>query len=169
MTFISYRIYCLWLTHEVWAEIWWIRLSSILVGSRILPAISDQNSELGLGILLILGQTFGPSNPPQHYFHWESFWLYDLLCLLYQSSMFLEYLDLGTLRQSNWNWKKGDTDYSFWDRLHDFLHKFTWIVFSFHNWTNWVNFGKFMDNSWISCQVMADMQNFYDNLIIINL
>ena len=95
-----------WLTHEGWAEIWWIRLSLILVGNRILPAIADQNSELGLGILPISGQTFGSSNPPQYYFHWESFWLYDLSCLLYQSSMFLEYLDLGTLRQNNWNWKK---------------------------------------------------------------
>ena len=26
-----------------------------------------------------------------------------------------------------------------------------------------------MDNCWISCQVMGDMENFYDNLIIINL
>ena len=36
-------------------------------------------------------------------------------------------------------------------------------------WTNWVNSGKFMDNCWISCQVMADTENFYDDLIIINL
>ena len=26
----------------------------------------------------------------------------------------------------------------------------------FISWTNWVNSGKFMDNCWISCQVMAD-------------
>ena len=26
-----------------------------------------------------------------------------------------------------------------------------------------------MDNCWISCQVMADMEKIYDNLIIINL
>ena len=26
-----------------------------------------------------------------------------------------------------------------------------------------------MDNYWTSCQVMDDMENFYDNLIIINL
>ena len=37
------------------------------------------------------------------------------------------------------------------------------------SWTNWVNSGKFMDNCWISCQVMADIENFYDDLIIINL
>ena len=28
------------------------------------------------------------------------------------------------------------------------------------SWTNWVNSGKFMDNCWISCQVMADMKKF---------
>jgi hypothetical protein len=33
----------------------------------------------------------------------------------------------------------------------------------FISWTNWVNSG------WISCQVMADMEKVYDNLIIINL
>ena len=37
------------------------------------------------------------------------------------------------------------------------------------SWTNKVNSGKFMDNCWISCQVMADMENFYDDLIIIYL
>ena len=39
----------------------------------------------------------------------------------------------------------------------------------FISWTNWVNSGKFMDNCWIPCQVIADMENFYDNLISINL
>ena len=39
----------------------------------------------------------------------------------------------------------------------------------FISWTNWVNSGKFMDNFRISCQVMADMEKFYDDLIIINL
>ena len=39
----------------------------------------------------------------------------------------------------------------------------------FVSWTNWVNSGKFMDNCWISCQVMADMKKVYNNLIIINL
>ena len=39
----------------------------------------------------------------------------------------------------------------------------------FISWTNWVNSGKFMDNCWISCQVMADMKKVYDDLIIINL
>ena len=61
------------------------------------------------------------------------------------------------------------TPYSFWDRLSNFLHKFTWIVLSFISWTNWVNSGKCMDNCWISCQVMADMNKVYDDLIIINL
>ena len=32
-----------------------------------------------------------------------------------------------------------------------------------------VNSGKFMNNSWISCQVMADIKKVYDDLIIINL
>ena len=39
----------------------------------------------------------------------------------------------------------------------------------FISWTNWVNSGKFMDNCWISCQVMADMKKVCDDLIIINL
>ena len=37
------------------------------------------------------------------------------------------------------------------------------------SWTNWVNSGKFMDYCWVSCQVIADMKIFYDDLIIINL
>ena len=52
------------------------------------------------------------------------------------------------------------TGYSFWDRLYNFLHKFTWVVFLVQN--KLVNSGKFMDNCWISCQI------YYD-LIIINL
>ena len=39
----------------------------------------------------------------------------------------------------------------------------------FLTWTDLVNSAKFMDNCWISCQVMADMKKVYDNLIIINL
>ena len=39
----------------------------------------------------------------------------------------------------------------------------------FITWTNWVNSGKFMDNCWLSCQVMADMENLYNDLIILNL
>ena len=35
--------------------------------------------------------------------------------------------------------------------------------------TNWVNSGKFMDNCWISSQLMVDMKIFYNDLIIINL
>ena len=50
----------------------------------------------------------------------------------------------------------------FYTNLHElFCH--------FISWTNWVNSGKFMDNCWISCQVMADMEKFYDDLIIISL
>ena len=37
------------------------------------------------------------------------------------------------------------------------------------SWTNWINSGKFLDNCWISCQVVADMKKVYDDLIIINL
>ena len=61
------------------------------------------------------------------------------------------------------------TGYSFWDRLHNFLPKFTRIFCQFISWTNWVNSGKFMDNCWILCQIVADMENFWDDLIIINL
>ena len=43
------------------------------------------------------------------------------------------------------------------------------FVSSYLSWTNLVDSGKFMDNCWISCQFMADMENFYDDLIIINL
>ena len=39
----------------------------------------------------------------------------------------------------------------------------------FISWTNWVNFVKFLDNFWISCQVMADMKKVYDDFTIINL
>ena len=58
------------------------------------------------------------------------------------------------------------------------LFEIDWAVFytnlhesfcQFLSWTNWVNSGKFMDNCWISCQVMADMKKVYADLIIINL
>ena len=39
----------------------------------------------------------------------------------------------------------------------------------FISWTNWVYSGKFLYNCWISCQVMADMENFYNDLILFNL
>ena len=39
----------------------------------------------------------------------------------------------------------------------------------FFSWTYLVNSGKFMDNCWISCQILADMKKVYDDLIIINL
>ena len=41
----------------------------------------------------------------------------------------------------------------FYTNLHELFCKFI-------SWTNWGNFDKFMDNWWISCQVMADMKNF---------
>ena len=47
-----------------------------------------------------------------------------------------------------------------------FLYKFTC---QFISWTNWVNFGEFMDNCWISCQAMADVKKVNEDLIIINL
>ena len=51
---------------------------------------------------------------------------------------------------------------------------FTWIYVhelfcQFISWKNWVTSGKFMDNCCISCQVMADMEIFYNDLININL
>ena len=42
-------------------------------------------------------------------------------------------------------------------------------VLGIYDFANWVNSGKFMDNYLISCQVMAGMEKFYDDLIIINL
>ena len=50
----------------------------------------------------------------------------------------------------------------FYTNIHELFSQFI-------SWTNWVKSGKFMDNCWISCQVMADMEKFYDDLIIINL
>ena len=50
----------------------------------------------------------------------------------------------------------------FYTNLHELFRQFI-------SWTNWVNTGKFMNNCWISCQVMADMEIVYNDLIIINL
>ena len=50
----------------------------------------------------------------------------------------------------------------FYTNLHELFCQFI-------SWTNWVNSGKFMDNCWKSCQVMADMKKVYDDLIIIKL
>ena len=62
------------------------------------------------------------------------------------------------------------TGYSFLRSIAQlFTQIYTNCFFRFIKWTNWVSYGKFMDNCWISCQVMADMENFYDDLIIINL
>ena len=52
--------------------------------------------------------------------------------------------------------------YFFYTNLHELFCQFI-------SWTNWVNPGKFMDNCWISCQVMDDMEKLYKDLIIINL
>ena len=49
-----------------------------------------------------------------------------------------------------------------------YTNLYEWLC-QFISWTNLVNSGKFMDTCWISCQVMADMKIFYDNLIIVNL
>ena len=50
--------------------------------------------------------------------------------------------------------------------FHTNLHE---LFCLFISWTNRVHSGKFMDNWWISCQLMVDMEHFYDNLIIVNL
>ena len=50
----------------------------------------------------------------------------------------------------------------FYTNLHELFRQFI-------SWTNWVNSGKFMDNCWISCQVMDGMKKVYDDLIIVNL
>ena len=50
----------------------------------------------------------------------------------------------------------------FYTNLHELFCQFI-------SWTNWVNSGKFMDNCWILCQIMADIKKVYDNLIINNL
>ena len=52
------------------------------------------------------------------------------------------------------------TGYSFWDRLRNFFHKFTWIVLSVHKLNNWVNSVKSMNNCWTSCRVVVDMEKF---------
>ena len=48
----------------------------------------------------------------------------------------------------------------FYTNLHELFNQFIC-------WTNWVNSGKFMENSWISCRVMADLEKIYDDLITI--
>ena len=50
----------------------------------------------------------------------------------------------------------------FYTTLHELFCQFI-------SWTNWVNSGKFMNNCWISCQVMADMEKIYNDLMIFNL
>ena len=61
-------------------------------------------------------------------------------------------------------WKKFDFQivfyYFYWHPyrlffLYTNLHE---LFFQFISWTNWVNSGKFMDNCWISCLVMADIK-----------
>ena len=56
-----------------------------------------------------------------------------------------------------------EIDYAiFYTNLHELFCQFI-------TWTNWENTGKFTDNCWISCQVMADMKKVYNNFIIISL
>ena len=50
----------------------------------------------------------------------------------------------------------------FYTNLHELFCQFI-------SWANWINSGKFMDNCWISIQVLADMKKVYNDLIIINL
>ena len=50
------------------------------------------------------------------------------------------------------------TGYTFWDWLYNFYTDLHDLFCQYINWTNQVNSGKFMDNYWISCQVMADMK-----------
>ena len=66
------------------------------------------------------------------------------------------------------NWGKG-TNISYRLFFLRSIAQFLTQICQFISWTNWVNSGKFMDNFWISCQVMADMKKVYDDLIIINL
>ena len=61
------------------------------------------------------------------------------------------------------------TGYSFWDQLHNFLHKFTWIVLSVHKLNK---LGKFW---YIYGQLLNIMSSYgwykkvYNDLIIVNL
>ena len=50
----------------------------------------------------------------------------------------------------------------FYTNLHELFCQFI-------SWTNWANSGKFMDNCWISCQVMADMKKVYNDVAFMNL
>ena len=61
---------------------------------------------------------------------------------------------------------KKKTGYFFLDQLCNFFHE---LFCQFISWINWVNSGKFIDNCWISCQVMADMKKVCNDLIINNL
>ena len=54
------------------------------------------------------------------------------------------------------------TGYSFWDQLRIFYTNLHELFCQLISWTNRVNSGKFMDNCWISCQVMADVKKVYD-------
>ena len=62
--------------------------------------------------------------------------------------------------------KKEDTGYSFLEQLRNFLHE---LFCQFISWTKWANSGKFVDNCWISWQVIVDMKKVYNDLMIINL
>ena len=47
-----------------------------------------------------------------------------------------------------------------------FYTNFHELFCQFISWTKFGNSGKSLDNFWISCQGMADMEKFYDDLII---
>ena len=64
--------------------------------------------------------------------------------------------------KSNRKW-----NYPSWKNIQVILFEIECVIFytnlhelfcQFISWTNWVNSGKFMDNCWISCQVMAGMK-----------
>ena len=50
----------------------------------------------------------------------------------------------------------------FYTNLHELFCQFI-------SWKNWVYSGRFIDNCWISCQIMDNMKKVYDNRIIINM
>ena len=50
----------------------------------------------------------------------------------------------------------------FYTNLHELFCQFI-------SWENWLNSGKFMDDCWISCQVMVDVKKVYNDLTIIHL
>ena len=68
-----------------------------------------------------------------------------------------------------YNWESSITGRFFEIDCAIFYTNLLGLFCQFISWANWVNSGKFMDNCWISSQSMADMESFYDDLIVINL